>query len=588
MKSSLMSSGVAGLLAVFGAAFSLVGSQVGAYAVGPPTYVLIDAGAFGGEPTIASDSNGVLYDTTPSGGTRLYRSYDSGDTWAQVTTADPKSGDDCVTTDQSNAVYECNLAGTNTLPLQADVWKSLNQGGTWTKGANQVSGNGNTCGGSCDAFGVDRQWTTAWIPPGGTTANAHVVLMYHDFYGPSQIWVNVSTDGGATFAASKPVLLNPAATPGSVLGSGLGNLFSECNTVPSGIYTVKTGPHAGRIYVSWIAADAAQNTSGCNVSMAQSFHDLWVAWSDDVGNTWTTQQAFDGMVGHDASTPFATFTQDDKGNPYIAFADNLNANPATCSAESTTGGSALQNDTTCESNMYVVWSSDGGSTWDGGGGLVPGSAATPYQVNTATETGTHWFPTIAVGDPGHVDVGYLRTPTIQPTDSTGKADPGACAGPSTATPNYPPACAWNLFAGQSQNLTLPPGTATWTSSQLTAVPMHIGDICNLGIACVSSLGSNRSLLDFNSETVDPRGCAHIAYADNNNGSKTPPASPHNAHLVVATQVSGPSAFVNAPNCVALPVATPEVPWPGLLVPAAAAVAFIGWRSRRRFRTAAAS
>jgi hypothetical protein len=44
--------------------------------------------------------------------------------------------------------------------------------------------------------------------------------------------------------------------------------------------------------------------------------------------------------------------------------------------------------------------------------------------------------------------------------------------------------------------------------------MHVGDICNLGIACVPTI-SNRNLLDFISETLDPNGCAHIAYADDN-------------------------------------------------------------------------
>ena len=44
--------------------------------------------------------------------------------------------------------------------------------------------------------------------------------------------------------------------------------------------------------------------------------------------------------------------------------------------------------------------------------------------------------------------------------------------------------------------------------------MHVGDICNLGIACLAP-SSNRSLLDFITETLDPQGCAHIAYADDN-------------------------------------------------------------------------
>ena len=119
-----------------------------------------------------------------------------------------------------------------------------------------------------------------------------------------------------------------------------------------------------------------------------------------------------------------------------------------------------------------------------------------------------------------VDVGWLHTNETEPTDALGKFDPGGCAGPGPANGNptsYPPTCSWNLYAGQS--LTAPPGTAVWTTSQLTSTPMHIGDSCNLGIFCLDPT-SNRNLLDFISETVDPTtGFAHIAYADDNTINK---------------------------------------------------------------------
>jgi hypothetical protein len=165
--------------------------------------------------------------------------------------------------------------------------------------------------------------------------------------------------------------------------------------------------------------------------------------------------------------------------------------------------------------MYVVWSRNGGTVWDGGGGLF-GSAAKPYRVNPLSETGTHWFPAIAAGNPGQVDVAYLRSPDILPTGPLGKANAGGCAGPGPANGNPPtyPLCSWNLYAAQSLNLTSSPDDATWAITQITTTPMHIGDICNLGLACVAP-ASNRNLLDFIMETVDPQGCAHIAYADDN-------------------------------------------------------------------------
>jgi hypothetical protein len=57
--------------------------------------------------------------------------------------------------------------------------------------------------------------------------------------------------------------------------------------------------------------------------------------------------------------------------------------------------------------------------------------------------------------------------------------------------------------------------------------MHVGDICDLGIFCVAP-SSNRNLLDFIMETLDPHGCAHIAYADDNTVNK----------LRVANQTAG--------------------------------------------------
>jgi len=496
---------------------------------GAPSYKLANVGAFGGEPTIASNTKGELYVTTPEGGTVLYKSTNRGTTWTQATTADPSSGDDCVFTDQSNALYECNLAGSqSTGPLQADMWKSLDDGQTWMYGDNAINivAGSNVCGTSCSPFGADRQWGAAYVPPGGTTNTATVVLAYHDFFGPSQIWVNVSKNGGSTFGKPIDVMAN-LTTDGAAQGA-VALADSTCNTVPTGAAIAQTGPHAGRIYVSWIASDPESPATGCNVTMLQAFHNLFVAWSDDDGATWTPQLAFDAGVVHDTSTPFAAFTLDNQGNPYIAFTTPApSANPAICAAESTAG--TLQSDPMCAYHMWVAWSNDGGTTWDGGGGTLPGSAAAAYQVDPSSLPQTDVFPAIAAGSPGKVDVAWLRTSGIEPTGPSGKFDPGGCAGPGNGNPDfYPPTCNWNLYAGQSLNLNMPPGSAVWTTGLITTTPMHVGDVCNLGIFCVDP-NSDRDLLDFISETVDPTtGFAHIAYADDNQVNK----------LRVANQTSG--------------------------------------------------
>jgi hypothetical protein len=95
-------------------------------------------------------------------------------------------------------------------------------------------------GGPAVDGGVDPRWCT--------TANAEVVLMYHDFFGPSQIWVNISRDGGTTFRAPQEVLASPAVTPGAIAGTLEAQGYSFCNTVPAGVGIVPPGkPHAGRI-----------------------------------------------------------------------------------------------------------------------------------------------------------------------------------------------------------------------------------------------------------------------------------------------------------------------------------------------------
>src|SRR5437868_15425760 len=160
--------GAVGLLV--GASFR---AETGALASATPGYSLANVGAYGGEPSIVSDRLGQLYDTTPSGGTITYTSTTKGQSWTQVTTADPNSGDDCLATDQSNAVYLCNLAGSEGVaPLQADVWKSVNNGTSWTHGAGALP----QCATSCSPFGVDRDWVAASIQAGGTTNTAEVVL----------------------------------------------------------------------------------------------------------------------------------------------------------------------------------------------------------------------------------------------------------------------------------------------------------------------------------------------------------------------------------------------------------------------------
>ena len=464
-----------------------------------PQYQIVQAGAKdgGGEPSIAVDDfttsphRGTIYVSWPGRHVNMSVSSDNGSTWNMA--VQPQNvdsvGDTSVAIDSSGAVYQTNL--NNIEPsdktLQAVLWKSLDQGQTWQQGA----GFANPDNSSNMPLFVDRQWNDSYIPPGSDTSHADVYLSYHDFV-PSQIWVNTSTDGGKTFGAPTDVITSPQAEAASF-----------CNTIPGGLKVVQSGPHAGRVYVAWLTADAPTNVAtGCNLTQMDTFHSIWMAYSDDQGATWTDQQVYDGGFGHDASGLFSDLTLDNRGEPYIATADNLNG----------------------EWDMYVIGSTVAA---DQAAGPV---FTTPFKVNS--DTGTHFFPAIAVGDPGKVDVAYIRTPTVIPMLPYGKPKPGGGAGAS-----------WYLYAAQTQNLWDKHG-AKWTVQQLTPNPMHVGDVCTLGIFCVDDttglpvFGTNRDLLDFIDVAVDPKGFSHIAYT-----ADVPDAT----GIFVANQTGGPNVGSGTPK-----------------------------------------
>jgi hypothetical protein len=571
---------------------------------GSIAYTLANVGAYGGEPSLTSDSNGTLYYTSPST-VHVYRSTDKGNTWFQMAPdPDTGSGDDCLATDESNSLYWCNLASgtfdSDGLPFPADVLKDASNlptasaPETCTTTCSWVHGNGALpgCGTSCQPIGVDRQWTAASLLGNASTNQAEVVLMYHDFGTASQIWVNVSTDGGANFGPAVNVIAS-SPTPGAVVAQG----YSMCNTIPAGVDIVpqklpdgSPNPHAGRIYVAWIAADLATNAQGCNVTMLQAFHTGWIAWSDGGGapGTWNVQQVIDMGVGHDMSTPFTGFAMDNHGNPYLAFASpapldpvsGTGDNPAVCAAESQNG--TVETDPSCDYHMWVVGCQPTvlvavqTLTCGDGAGVIPGSASAAHEVDSNVVTpSTDVFPAIAVGDPGKVDVSWLETPTAEPSDADGKFLPGSCSGsPTPSVPNPPAPCPWNLFQSQSLNFDLGSAAGTWTTSALTATPMHIGDVCNLGIFCITG---GRDLLDFEQETVDvTTGCAHISFPDDNTVKM----------LRVANQVDGPSVIGSGLCTETALVGVPESPWSMLLIPAGAVVAGVGTFLRRRSRRGA--
>jgi hypothetical protein len=429
----------------------------------------------GGEPSIAVGPEGNQYVSYPSDdGMSFYRSFTGGRTWIAGGIADPSSGDTTVNVDRSGAVYQGNLDGN----LQGDVWKSFDAGASWPQKG--IGYDGQDASGQ--PFFVDRPWTDAYIPPGKTTRRARVYLEYHDF-APSQVWVNVSKDGGNTFGTPTDIV---ASSPEA-------QAATFCNSIPGGVKVAQSGPHAGRVYAAWLAADLPSNAAtGCNLTQLDTFHSVWIAWSDDQGSTWTAHPVYDGGFGHDASALFADLTLDNHGNPYVAFGDNLGD----------------------EWDVYVEASFDGGKTWNG----KSDGTGKPYKVNA--DTGTHFFPAIAAGDPGKVDVAYIRTPKKIATLPYGKPAPGGGEG-----------ARWYLYVAQSLNLAS--GSPTWTVSKLTPNLIHRGDVCTLGLFCAVFPTANRSLLDFIDTAIDGNGRMHASFTQDTDQSNG---------IYVANQASGPTVL----------------------------------------------
>jgi hypothetical protein len=423
-------------------------------------------GPNGGEPSIAVARDGTLYVSYPGGaGMGFYRSLDGGSTWKAGGIADSDSGDTTVNVDSSGAVYQANLNG----HFQGDVFKSLDGGRHWTKGVTATSSPlANVYGPSAtdSPFLMDRQWTDAYIPPGKTTKQARVYIGYHDF-GPSIIWVNTSKDGGKTFSQQKSVISDPMAQANSF-----------CNTIPGGLKVVQSGPRAGRVYVAWLAGSVATNApTGCNLTQLDTFGQVWIAWSDDEGATWTDKLVYDAGFGHDASAIFADLALDRAGNPYVAWTLNSGDIPHTGAAGD-------------QWNIYVSGSLDGGQTWN-------------KPLDATSDTGTHFFPAIAAGDPGHVVVAYIVTPTVIPQLPYGKPFPGESADAK-----------W--FVSIARTLDMTSSHPTWTREQLTPKPIHTGDVCTLGIFCTPGqlIGiQNRDLLDFIDVVMDGSGFVHVVYGD---------------------------------------------------------------------------
>jgi hypothetical protein len=411
------------------------------------------------EPSVAIDrSDGTIYVAWQASGTHVARSDDGGRSFVQTPIADPFGNDvgdvharvggptPCPTPTSTclpgtHRIYVSSLERLP-LPLQTHLAYSDDRGAHWT--INQVA--------ATNPSFIDRPWLAVY--PSKVSANQDAVyISYHDF-SASQIWVAGSTNGGQAFVQTNVFANDPFA-----------EVQSFCNTVPSDI---EVDPQTGEVYVQWITADPAANTTeGCNITQIENFHQVWVAHSPPAVSggltVWDAHQVFDGGATTNTDKIFATLAVDDSGalgvggNVYSVFADNL-AGP----------------------NIFDIWfshSSNKAVTW-----------SAPVKVNS--DRGTHYFPWIAAGSTGRVDFIWLNSPDYTPTDA--EQSP------------------WYATFAQTTNGTAASPKFNQTSASSSV--MHVGGICTNGIFCSLS-GGNRDLADSISIAIDRGGSATAVWTD---------------------------------------------------------------------------
>ena len=478
-----------GTLAVGSLAFapaSAPASSAGSSSIGFETPTIVDPIHTNGEPDIAVDPQGRVFNSGPTGtGTQRstwFGSVDGGHTFrvmAQKTVPSaimgipapgPGGGDTDIAFDHTGKQYF------------ADLWALACQRVAVTGPANSgavdqenfLGCNGGTTPGS------DRQWFAVYDPSSTTpnqsayrAAGGHTPLVYlvwNNLVGPGpnsgEQW-SMSTDGLAYTNATAGVTPATEATYSPFGGDG----YPAIDQV------------TGKVFQ---AAACDSHTCGTDATGVPGLY-MNIGTPDSTGMLHFLD--YNGAGGQDL-TKLVKIAATPNGSPDTLF-------------------SVLSMDSA--RNLVVVWAV-GSSNAAQRQVYVSGAAAAsgwtnwtaPVQVSdgsTATGDATNVFPWIKAGGPGRADaVWYGSNLQVDPSSHSNQA--------------------WNVFMSQVVFPTDPTGALTGgaPSIQLVKVtphPMHYDDICLQGSACVTSQG-NRNLADFFVVNTDSSGAAEIVYDDTSN------------------------------------------------------------------------
>ena len=480
------------------------------------TPAIVDPIHTNGEPDIAIDPQGRVFNSGPTGtGTQRstwFGSVDGGHTFrvmAQKTVPSaimgipapgPGGGDTDIAFDRSGKQYF------------ADLWALACQRVAATGPANSgASDQENFLGCDGSSPGSDRQWFAVYDPSPTTPHQSAytgptplVYLVWNDLVGPGpnagEQW-NKSLDGinytNATAGETPPgngLNYSPFGGDGyPAIDQVTGKVFqaAACDSHTCG--TAATGVPG--LYLNIGAPDAT--------GMLHFLDDNGAGGQD------LTKLVHIADTQGNPDTLFSVLSMDSGRNLVVVYAVGNN-NPAL--------------------RQVFVSAASAASGWT--------SWTAPVQVSdgsTATDDATNVFPWIKAGGPGRADaVWYGSNLQVDPSSHHNQA--------------------WNVFMSQLVFPTDSSGAITGAGPTMQLVkvtphPMHYDDVCLMGTGCIESQG-NRNLADFFVVNIDRTGAAEIVYDDTSNNLVQAPnnctvqvADHCGAGVItVARQSSGPGLF----------------------------------------------
>lgn len=398
---------------------------------------------------------------------------------------------------------------------------------------------------STQVLGDDRMWMAADPQLNARGLNT-IFMTFHDIT-ISDIQLSISTDGGLTYTASAPEVINPTDVPidqwtntpvgaGGAAGNELGNVVARRD--PS--------THQMTLYSIFATPDSPNDNicQGNPTISTSNFNRLYEAVGtvmDAVAPALPTITWHDFEIFHGPATQYAAGTCPGPTPVVTAVGARFNRIFPVTTVDSA-------------GRVYAFWS-DGNHIFTKSSSTGTGWSGSVVQIANFTGDNTAimpWADALAKGGAaGVVDAVFYGA----------RGGTGAQPNPQDDANNV-----WNTYMAQTID-----GGATWTTSKASDHDIHTSQICIDGLGCNPPFSNrDRTLLDFFQVSIDPtNGAADIAFADDH-------ASHGSAVLYFTRQCTGISAktglaLVN--DCVAPP--PPPMPPQGNVCPGPQIMDFVG-------------